>query len=263
MNNTRRKILVFISLVILLCVPIYIMVIGYKEESALYAILLMWTPAFAAFITKLIFDKNLKGLGFKFGKIRYLSISYVIPIVACLFVYSIVWIIGVGGVDISKLTNGGKLSFVSSFAMGSLISMLLATGEEIGWRGFLVPELLKKFSYAKTSLIMGIIWNFYHYPLILFSDYNNGTSKLLSFIFFTIMVIAICFITTWMRQRSKSLWTGVAFHASHNMFVQGIFDQITVDYGKTKLITTEFGIGLAIAYTLMAFYFWKKSSKIL
>lgn len=238
------------------------MVIGYKAQNDLYAILLMWAPAFAAFITKLIFDKNLKDLGWKIGKIRYIVISYFLPLMACLFVYSIVWLIGVGGVDVSELQNGGILSFISNFAIGVLVSGLLATGEEIGWRGFLVPELLKEFSYAKTSVLMGIIWNFYHYPLLLFSDYNNGTSNLLSFVFFTITVISICFITTWTRQKSGSLWTGVMFHTSHNLFVQGIFDQITVDYGKTKLITTEFGLGLAVVYTLLAFYFIKQRNKL-
>lgn len=41
-------------------------------------------------------------------------------------------------------------------------------------------------------------------------------------------------------------------HASHNTFVQGIFDPMTANVGASRLVTTEFGCGLAIAIGVTA-----------
>jgi len=48
--------------------------------------------------------------------------------------------------------------------LGVLISCLTALGEEIGWRGFLVPQLASVTSFTKTALISGLIWAVWHYP---------------------------------------------------------------------------------------------------
>lgn len=62
--------------------------------------------------------------------------------------------------------------------------------------------------------------------------------------------------------KSGSLWTGAVLHASYNFFIQAIFDVMTVDNGRTKLFTSEFGCGLAVVYAIVAFYFWKRRSEL-
>ena len=66
------------------------------------------------------------------------------------------------------------------------------------------------------------------------------------------VVIGISFVFAWLRLASGSVWTGMLLHASHNLFIQGIFDPLTVDTGRTKWIIGEFGIGLAIIAVVMA-----------
>jgi len=62
----------------------------------------------------------------------------------------------------------------------------------------------------------------------------------------------------WFVVKSGSLWTGVWLHLSHNIFVQEVFNPITIDRGITTRITSEFGIGLAVAYGLIAFILWRR-----
>ncbi|WP_392485959.1 type II CAAX prenyl endopeptidase Rce1 family protein [Haloimpatiens sp. FM7315] len=259
MNKSNKKIFVFLFfIIVLISFPFYKMIsAGSAKVSGKCILIVMWAPAISAFITKLVFDRDLRKLGFKIGNLKYIGISFIIPLIAALLVYSIVWITGIGQLDSSRLISELSLSKFGMI-MSFIATGILALGEEIGWRGFLVPELFKKFSYTKTSIITGVIWSMYHYPILFFSDYNNGVSVLSSFVFFTISVFAVCFITTWLRLKSGSLWTGAILHASHNYFIQGIFDHSTIDKGYTKLITTEFGIGLAIAYVLIAVYFWRR-----
>ncbi|HGE5783149.1 MULTISPECIES: CPBP family glutamic-type intramembrane protease [Bacillus] len=42
--------------------------------------------------------------------------------------------------------------------------------------------------------------------------------------FFTVSIFSVCLITTWLRMKSGSLWTGVMIHAAHNCFLQLLFD---------------------------------------
>lgn len=46
--------------------------------------------------------------------------------------------------------------------------------EEIGCRGFLVPELAKRFSFTATSVLSGAIWVLWHVPIILFARLQRG-----------------------------------------------------------------------------------------
>ncbi|PEI90190.1 hypothetical protein CN679_18455 [Bacillus pseudomycoides] len=110
--------------------------------------------------------------------------------------------------------------------------------------------------------MIGVVWGLYHYPLLFFSDYNSGVSIFLSFLFFTVSIFSVCLITTWLRMKSGSLWTGVMIHAAHNCFLQLSFDPLTSNKQYTKLFTTEFGIGVAIVYMIIAFYFWKRRDEI-
>lgn len=46
-----------------------------------------------------------------------------------------------------------------------LTGVATAAGEEIGWRGFLVPELAKGLPFTAVALVSGIIWAAWHYPI--------------------------------------------------------------------------------------------------
>jgi membrane protease YdiL (CAAX protease family) len=60
------------------------------------------------------------------------------------------------------------------------------------------------------------------------------------------MIVGTNFIYTWFRIRSGSLWTGLLLHSSHNLYIQHVFDPLTVNTGKTEYIIGEFGAAFAI-----------------
>jgi hypothetical protein len=57
--------------------------------------------------------------------------------------------------------------------------------------------------------------------------------------------------------RSGSLWTAVIMHASHNLFVQSIFDTFTGDTGRTRYVTGEFGAALPVVLIVAAIVAWR------
>jgi len=136
-------------------------------------------------------------------------------------------------------------------------------GEEIGWRGFLVPELAKRHSFAATAIISGFIWAFWHYPIFLLADgYNGGTPVWYYLPLFTVLLPTISFVWTWMRLKSDSLWPGDVLHAAHNTFIQEFFDPLTVDNSKTRYVAGEFGVALLVVSILMAIYFWSRRDEV-
>lgn len=69
------------------------------------------------------------------------------------------------------------------------INSVFAFGEELGWRGFLLPRLMP-LGKTKAYLLVGIIWGLWHAPLITMG-YRSYTNAVLGIIIFTSATIAL------------------------------------------------------------------------
>ena len=94
----------------------------------------MWSPGIAALVTRLIYQKDLRGEGWGWGGTRWQVLSYFLPLGYAAVAYSAVWAAGLGGIGTFE---SSLLTFV---VMGTIQSCFSALGEELGWRGFLVPR---------------------------------------------------------------------------------------------------------------------------
>lgn len=98
------------------------------------------------------------------------------------------------------------------------VIFVLAFFEEIGWRGVALPQLLKRFGLVKSSLAIGIIWAFWHFPGYLV---GFGAPNDIPFIVFCIWVIASSFIFSWLYVKSNhNVWTAILLHFGANMALQ-------------------------------------------
>jgi membrane protease YdiL (CAAX protease family) len=219
--------------------------------------LLMWMPGVAAIITQFVFYRTVDGLGWHAAPGRYLALAVLIPAVYCLAIYLPVWLTGIGRFDGSYL---GRVLPLLPIAMA--VNLLTALGEEIGWRGFLAPAFYRARGFAWAAVATGIIWGLWHVPLIVGGGYDAGTPAWYGIPCFLISVTGMAVMLAWLRLRSDSVWPAAVYHGAHNLLIQGIFDRSTIDTGRTKWITTEFGIGLTIASLIMAIYFWRRRGEL-
>jgi membrane protease YdiL (CAAX protease family) len=241
--------------------------------------LLQFSPAIAAIITKLVYQRNLRGLGWRLGKIRYLAASVAIPFLLGLVGFGLVWISGFGGFYdgsfIAEIQEGISDTFgldtvspylsmlmliVVNGTVGLLLPGLFAFGEELGWRGFLVPELRKHGNFTRTAVVSSLLWSAFHYPLvigILASELDVPAAYLL--VTATIGGIGLGTIMAWLRLKSGSVWTAVLFHASLNSYNDGMFEPITEELSSlTNYMSGEFGLVVVIVAIGGGYLFWRK-----
>jgi membrane protease YdiL (CAAX protease family) len=260
-NRLKAELATFLVLTFGLSSIFYFFFAHAKTLSAgggLYVGMLMWCPGVSALVTRLIFQHNVRGEGWAWGHTRYELIGYLLPIAYAAAAYGAVWIFDFGRADLSRFHTNALL-FIT---LGLATNLAFALGEELGWRGFLVPKLAEGTTFTRTALISGIIWSSWHVPLIVFADYNGGTPTAYSIACFAVMVIGISFPMAWLRLRSRSLWPAALLHASHNLFIQGFFDVVTVDTGITKYLLSEFGAVLAVAAAVAGFLFWQRRGQL-
>lgn len=119
----------------------------------------------------------------------------------------------------SKFTGSNPLKPTNSVGQLLLILVyLLSTGpllEELGWRGFALPRLLKRFNPFVASLILGVIWGLWHLPSFFLSGMVQAKLSLFAFILWT-----PCFaiLITWIFQHTGgSVLIPVLIHYTVNI----------------------------------------------
>jgi membrane protease YdiL (CAAX protease family) len=266
----KRNVFLYVVLVFAFCALTYFFHLG--------PIAAMWGPAAAAIIASVLRRRSLKEIGWKIGRMKWLLAGWIIPVAVSFAAYGLIWMAGLGTVpnptflQRARLTLGmtsqsNGLVIVAAFfyisILGLLPGMIAAIGEEIGWRGFLVPELAKWMSFPKTALVSGAIWCAWHMPAILSGSYGTtDTPRWYQIGCFSAMVLSSAVVSAWLRIKSGSIWPVTIMHATHNGVIQAFFDRITKDTGHTHYFSGEFGVALVVFFVALAFYCIKNGERL-
>jgi membrane protease YdiL (CAAX protease family) len=103
------------------------------------------------------------------------------------------------------------LLFVGLFAGG--------LDEELGWRGYALPRLQARYGALPASLILGVIWAFWHLPNWFLPDSNQAT---ISFPIFLVGAVALSIILTWLyNSTGGSLLLVILAHTIFDVAITG------------------------------------------
>lgn len=125
--------------------------------------------------------------------------------------------------------EGDALFYILNF-----VAMLIGcAAEEIGWRGFLLPNMQKKYTPFTSSILVGVLWGVWHL---------NFTGGLLGFILFTVTIIEMSILMTWLYNKSDgnlvlvTVWH-FAFNVTSHIF---LWDRFTLQLFAVESVV--FGI---------------------
>ena len=97
-------------------------------------------------------------------------------------------------------------------------------GEEIGWRGFALPRMQARYGALRATLLLGILWTFWHLPHFLTTAQRGGPGSSSSIFYinlpiFLLLVMSITVIMTWVFNHTNgSIFIAILLHASINTF---------------------------------------------
>lgn len=123
------------------------------------------------------------------------------------------------------LTSGEVLFKIAINAVtGVIIVSLLAFLEEIGWRAWMLPRLLKRFDVKKGVFIGAVIWALWHVPFML-SDilYLKAIPKYFILLINPFGIIGAGIVISWLWLRTKSIWMVSIAHGALNNWGQYAF----------------------------------------
>lgn len=205
------------------------------------AFVLMWIPAAVAIGFRIAFREGFGDAGFHAGRPRYWLLAVAVPLVLATATYLVAWLIkqvevtpylkqqSMFGPAPVRLTwfnaDAGTLAvfgqrFAVVMTLGLVMGMLSGPGEEIGWRGYLLPRLIKA-DVRCPILVSGLIWGAWHIPFILltFQQERYVTAAL----YFLLCVVFAVFVG-WLRLASDSVFVAGMAHGAYNTFYQDFYD---------------------------------------
>ena len=241
MNAKRLLVFILWAFLPMICVGVAIHLMGNPAAdaasnpiAALPAMLMsagaMLIPLLAVIFTQLIFKEPvLRNLGVSFKINRWWWIGWLLMPVIALAVLGVSLLMpGTHWAADSEMIQlalqqmpaglgiGGfiAISLLSGMIAGVTLNAVFAFGEEIAWRGFLVKEFKGK-KFLTAALLIGIIWGFWHFPLIL-NGHNYPQHPIIGVFAMVLMCVALTPILLYFRQKSGSVIVPAIMHGTFN-----------------------------------------------
>ncbi len=188
------------------------------------------------------------------GLVGVVTLAFTLPVV---FTYLIMVSSnsGVEKFDLSSLS----VSFIITEIIFAIVTG--ATGEELGWRGFLQHHYEKENSgnVIKASLEVGIIWFFWHLPLWFTSTAGQPIEFMLNHIItFFVMTMSLAVIIAICYSRCRNIFIPMWIHFIANLSLALVYPYFTNNSAMMsgKLLVSIFYVVVAVIFVL-----WHRKQK--
>jgi membrane protease YdiL (CAAX protease family) len=237
----RKALTWFLALTVLLSWPLFLAPLLFRDMQPVNAQLAtqglwalgMWGPGLAAILTTTLVLKrpfsalNLNRLGPKRFYLWAWFLFPVLSLVGALFTL----LFGIARLDtgfsvirqaMASAAGGAAvpaemivvIQIAFAILLAPFINVLFALGEEMGWRGFLLPHLMPLGQW-KAILLSGVIWGLWHTPVIV-QGHNYPGYPVAGVFMMVIFCVLLAIIFSWLYLNTKSPWVAALAHGSVN-----------------------------------------------
>ncbi|MDD4494691.1 MAG: type II CAAX endopeptidase family protein [Eubacteriales bacterium] len=212
-----------------------------------------WTPTYVFLV---MFKKLYPNSSIKSFYKKAFSVKLNIRLLAATTIMQIA--IFASSIYMVSIQRGVPAKSLLDFSYSTMASALFFTliqgpaGEESGWRGYLLPAIEKKTGVIKGSLIVSLIWAFWHAPIWFLDTGYEGTALIRYIIVFVICITSFGFILGVCYLRCKNLIVPIWMHFLFNFLGE------TNKGSRIDLVTWY-----AALYFIMAagFFLWIRNNK--
>lgn len=95
--------------------------------------------------------------------------------------------------------------------------LTFAIGEETGWRGYAVPALQARYSALIATLILSLLWAFWHLPLFFMDVGTMSELRGLSLLGWFVSPLPGTIVLTWLVNKSGGALAAILFHGTINV----------------------------------------------
>src|SRR5258705_4048652 len=163
--------------------------LGFRPPEWVAILVLMWIPGLLSVLFRMMFREGYTDVGWRVGKARFWAWAYLGPL-------------SLGALAVSVAVCSGRVAlaphlseqtmldavvfklrwlnpdsssigllcqrFLSVAFIGMVPGFFFALGEELGWRGYLLPQLMRA-RWPFPLLLSGLVWGVWHFPLFIFT----------------------------------------------------------------------------------------------
>lgn len=222
--SSRQKATVFYALALSMSTALAIGAPS-AEGAAVFG---MFTPLLAVLVMNLVVTRDgwrrtgWAGLGLRRLGLRCWPIAMLLPTAVLTVSYGIAAGFGLLSVDLGAMASADML-------LGLAFVVLLGLGEEVGYRGYLLP-LVRVRNPRSGAAIVGFLFALWHLPLFLLTDFLAEVpgDRLVTIPISLVTLTAAGVVYAWLRDRSGSVWPVVLMHQTFNSVAEAIMRGATV-----------------------------------
>jgi membrane protease YdiL (CAAX protease family) len=158
------------------------------------------------------------GLGLHRAGISGWPLALFVPLTVLGFAFGTVWLSGMASFAVSSNIGDVSLYALDILASIVIVALIGGIGEEIGWRGYLLPRLMSLGIYP-ALLLSGFAHGLFHLPAILWTPYYHSDGDpfvVIPLFLATLTVAGVCY--GYLRLTTGSVWPAAIAHSAFNIF---------------------------------------------
>jgi len=254
----KASLFYFIVMALSLALVIFFRLTAPQAEIVVLANML--TPALATVIMLYVLTsdgykrKSPFSLGLTRSGWHSWGLALLIPLVVLIITYGLAWSSRAAGF-LAPAGEGWFPDLLINLLIALLILIPLDLGEEIGFRGYLLPRL-RELGPTKAVLISGFLHGTWHLPLILLTSfYLTEGNRLLTIPLFLMLLTAAGVMYGMLRLTTNSLWPSVILHAAFSAFLDVFATSTVARSPLTIYLVGESGVLTLVVTAGVAFWF--------
>lgn len=225
----------------------------------LYHVVGMFGPMLAALFMRLVITKE--GLRGSLGWRRSWRL-YLVALFAPIVFYGLIGLfhLVIGLARVVSPDEALTLNVVGLLGLLLLLEVVVAFGEEYGWRGYLLPRLLP-LGEIRASLALGLIWSLWHIPVLLAGVIYPGQTLWFTLLVYCFTTTIVTFAYTWLGVASRySALLAAVLHGASNW----TGNRLTTFLRFDNLVVANLFIGIALLVIVILVYsVFKRSPQLI